>query len=500
MEHLVSLLIFFPAFAALLALALQSNFRAYGIVISALEFALSLWLFASFDPTQGNVQFLEAYALVPSMGITYLVGVDGISLALVLLSTFMVFVGFVWLPTHTQQKELVVCLLLLETILIGIFCVFDAILFYMFWELSLLPLVYMLGIWGGREKIYAAMKFFIYVFAASMIMLIGILYVGYQYSIASGYWSFSLLDWENLSLGIATQTWLFWLFFIGFAVKIPMLPFHTWLPHVHGQNPTIGDFAAVLLKIGAYGFLRFNLPLFPDASVMFLTPVALISVVMVIYGALVAYHQNDMKQIIAYSSISHMGIVVLGIFAFNAQGIGGGVFLMASHVIVGAALFLFVGILYERKQSYLLADMGGLAKAMPLCTLGFGVMLMASVGLPLTSTFVGEFLSLLGFFAISPVFTLVALSTFVLGALYMLMLFTRAFLGSTPARNLAVTDLNTKERCSIALLVLVVVWLGINPNPILKPLDSSVSNLLEKMERKARDTETILFIQGASNA
>ena len=500
MEHLVSLLIFFPALAALFALALQSNFRAYGIVISLLELVLSLWLFASFDSTQGSVQCIEAYALVPSMGITYLVGVDGISLALVLLSTFMMFVGFVWLPKHTQQKELVVCLLLLETILVGIFCVFDAILFYMFWELSLLPLVYMLGIWGGKQKIYAAMKFFIYVFAASMIMLIGILYVGYQYYVASGYWSFSLLDWENLSLGIATQSWLFWLFFIGFAVKIPMLPFHTWLPHVHGQNPTIGDFAAVLLKIGAYGFLRFNLPLFPDASVMFLTPVALISVAMVIYGALVAYHHNDMKQIIAYSSISHMGIVVLGIFAFNAQGIGGGVFLMISHVIVGAALFLFLGILYERKQSYLLADMGGLAKAMPLCTLGFGVMLMASVGLPLTSTFVGEFLSLLGFFAISPVLTLVALSTFVLGALYMLMLFTRAFLGSTPARNLAVSDLNTKERCSIALLVLVVIWLGINPNPILQPLDSSVSHLLEKMERKARNTETILFIQGASNA
>ncbi|MDE5817266.1 MAG: NADH-quinone oxidoreductase subunit M, partial [Helicobacter sp.] len=210
MEHLVSLLIFFPALAALFALALQSNFRAYGIVISLLELVLSLWLFASFDSTQGSVQCIEAYALVPSMGITYLVGVDGISLALVLLSTFMMFVGFVWLPKHTQTKELVVCLLLLETILVGIFCVFDAILFYMFWELSLLPLVYMLGIWGGKQKIYAAMKFFIYVFAASMIMLIGILYVGYQYYVASGYWSFSLLDWENLSLGIATQSWLFW--------------------------------------------------------------------------------------------------------------------------------------------------------------------------------------------------------------------------------------------------------------------------------------------------
>lgn len=362
------------------------------------------------------------------MGITYLVGLDGISLAFILLSTFMLFVSFIWLPKHTFEKELIICLLLLETILIGIFCVFDAILFYMFWELSLLPLVYILGIWGGKEKIYAAMKFFIYVFGASMIMLIGILYVGYQYYIASGYWSFSLLDWENLSLGIQTQTWLFWLFFIGFAVKIPMLPLHTWLPYIHGENPTIGDVAAVLLKIGAYGFLRFNLPLFPDASVMAITPIAIISVAMVIYGALIAYHHTNMKQIIAYSSISHMGIVMLGIFAFNAQGIGGSVFLMISHAIVGAALFLFIGILYERKQSYLLDDMGGLAKAMPLCALGFGVMLMASVGLPLTSTFVGEFLSLLGFFAVSPILTLIALSTFVLGALYMLMLLSARFL------------------------------------------------------------------------
>lgn len=499
MDYLLSLVIFFPAFAALLGLALPSNFRAYGIVISAIELIGVLWLWHGFDVEHGNMQFIEAFSLIPSMGVHYIVGIDGISLFLILLSSFLVFVSLIAFNRQAHEKYFMVCFLFVETIVIGVFSALDAVLFYMFWELSLLPLVYILGVWGGERKIYAAMKFFVYIFTGSMIMLIGILYVGYQYYIASGHWSFSLLDWESLSLGYSTQMWLFWLFFIGFAMKVPMIPLHTWLPHVHGQVPVIGDITAVLLKIGAYGFLRFNLPLFPDASVAFVMPIAYIAIGMIIYASFVAYHQNDTKQIIAYSSVSHMGIVMLGIFALNPQGIGGAVFLMISHAMVGGALFLLLGMIYERTHSRLLSDMGGLAKTMPLCALAFGIVLMASVGLPLTSTFVGEFLTLLGFFTVSPIITLFALSTFVLGALYMLTLFRGVFFGvSHETHNLK--DLTPKERSSLALLILVIIWLGIHPNPILQPLDASAAHLLQTMENKARDKKTIFFLQGVSNA
>ena len=489
MEHILSILIFFPLFAAIIGLLVdKESIRAYGIVITLVEFLLSLFMWANYDTTSGSIQFTEFMPLVQEFGIAYNLGIDGISLFLVIMTTFITMISLIGLTETRNLKHMILTVLVLEMAMVGVFVALDAILFYVFWEFSLVPMLYIIGAWGGPQRIYASIKFFLYTFTGSLIMLVGMLYLGYVYAEATGVWSFNLLDWYMLQLPFDMQMWLFVAFFLGFAIKVPMVPFHTWLPYAHGQAPTIGSviLAAVLLKMGTYGFIRFSLPLFPDATVAMIMPMAVLAVIAIVYTAMVAYAQEDIKQVIAYSSVSHMGVIILGIFALNVEGIGGSIFLMISHGIVSGALFMLVGVIYDRKHTKYMSEFGGLAKVMPMYATIFGVMLMASVGLPLTIGFVGEFLSLLGFFAVSPIMTAIAGLTIILGAVYMLVLYKRTFFGPiTKPENLKLKDLNGKEYAALIPLVMLVVYLGIYPKPILDPVDKSVKQVVQIMYIKA---------------
>ncbi|BCD59569.1 MULTISPECIES: NADH-quinone oxidoreductase subunit M [unclassified Nitratiruptor] len=489
MDHILSLLVFFPALAGMLGFIVKKdNIRAYGITIAAIEFALSLILWLMFDYNNGHFQFVEQLPLIPEYGINYFLGVDGISLFLIVLSTFVTLVGLISLTIEKNVKNMIISLLFLEMTMVGVFVALDAVIFYIFWELSLVPMLYIIGYWGSELRVYAAIKFFLYTFFGSLIMLVGMLFMAYLYYVATGTISFAIPDWHRLILPYDYQIWLFLAFFLGLAIKVPMFPFHTWLPYAHGQAPTIGSviLAAVLLKMGTYGFVRLSLPLFPDASIALITPIAVIAVVMVIYTAMVAYAQEDMKQVIAYSSISHMGVIILGTFAMNVEGIAGSIFLMISHGIVSGALFMLVGNIYDRRHTKKLVEFGGLASVMPKYALIFGIMTMASVGLPLTIGFVGEFLSLMGFYKVSPALAFLGGFSIILGAAYMLRVYKLTFFGPlTNEKNRNLPDLNWKELTSLISLVVVVIWLGVNPNPVLKPINKSVENMLQLMEKKA---------------
>jgi NADH-quinone oxidoreductase subunit M len=489
MDNILSILVFFPAVAGLLGFVVDKNSaRAYGITVAAIEFVLSLWLWFSFDPNNPYMQFVELIPLIPDMGISYYLGVDGISLFIIIMTTLMTLIGMASMGETKNIKNMIVTLLFLEMTMVGVFVALDAVIFYLFWELSLVPMLYIIGAWGGPLRVYASIKFFLYTFTGSLIMLVGMLYVAYIYHNLTGVWSFALTDWYVLVLPVEYQLWLFAAFFIGFAIKVPMFPFHTWIPYAHGQAPTIGSviLAAVLLKMGTYGFVRFTLPMFPDASVMAITPIAVLSLIMIIYTAMIAYAQKDMKQVIAYSSVSHMGIIMLGLFAMNSEGLSGSVFQMLSHGIVSGALFMLVGMIYERRGTKLLSEFGGITAVMPKFAIIFGIMLMASVGLPLTIGFVGEFLVLLGFYKVSPMITILAGTSIILGAVYMLRVMKLAFFGPLDnEKNKNLKDLNRRETWSLIPLVAIVIWLGVYPKPILDPIDNSVNTLLEFVDEKA---------------
>jgi len=489
MDNILSVLVFFPAVAGLLGFVVDKNSaRAYGITVASIEFLLSLWLWFSFDTTNAGMQFVENIPLIPDFGVSYYLGVDGISLFIVIMATLMTLIGMISMSITENIKNMIVTLLFLEMTMVGVFVALDAIVFYLFWELSLVPMLYIIGAWGGNLRVYAAVKFFLYTFAGSLVMLVGMLFMAYVYHNITGVWSFAITDWYSLVLPLNYQIWLFIAFFMGFAIKVPMFPFHTWLPYAHGQAPTIGSviLAAVLLKMGTYGFVRFALPLFPDASVAMITPIVILSIIMIIYTAMVAYAQKDIKQVIAYSSVSHMGIIMVGIFAMNAEGISGSVFQMLSHGIVSGALFMLVGMIYDRRHTKLMSDFGGLASVMPKFAVIFGIMLMASVGLPLTIGFVGEFLVLLGFYNVSPLLTILAGTSIIVGAVYMLRLYKNSFFGPvTNEENKKLLDLSKVEIFSLVPLVAIVVWLGVYPKPILEPIDNSVKAMVEFMDKKA---------------
>ncbi len=498
MEYMLSILIFFPAFAAVLGLLVNKELiKSYGIIVTAIEFILSCIMWYNFDNTDASMQFAEFVPLISQYGISYNLGIDGITLFLVIMTTFITMISLIGLSETKDVKNLILSVLFLEVAMIGVFVTLDVILFYVFWEFSLVPMLYIVGAWGGKRRIYASIKFFLYTFTGSLIMLVGMLYLGYLHFQSTGVWSFDLIQWYNTQLTYSVQLWLFIAFFLGFAIKVPMVPFHTWLPYAHGQAPTIGSviLAAILLKMGTYGFIRFSLPLFPDATVALLIPVAILALIAIVYTAMVAYAQEDIKQVIAYSSVSHMGVIILGIFALNVEGIGGSIFLMISHGIVSGALFMLVGVIYDRKHTKIMSEFGGLAKVMPMFAVIFAIMLMASVGLPLTIGFVGEFLSLLGFFAVSPILTAIAGLTIILGAIYMLVLYKKTFFGPiTHESNLQLKDLNSKEYFALIPMVFLVVYLGIHPKPILQPADASVKQLIEVMKTKSIKAETKEFL------
>jgi NADH-quinone oxidoreductase subunit M len=494
MENILSMLIFFPAAAATVGFLIEKNsMRQFGVVVTVVEFILSLLLWYYFDTNATGMQFIQMLPLIDAYGIHYIVGVDGVSLFLIIMITFMTMIALIGLTETKDIKNLIITMLYLEMTMVGVFASLDVIMFYIFWELTLIPMFYIIGFWGAEKRFYAAIKFFLYTFTGSLIMLIGMLYFGYVYHETTGVWSFSLLDWYNVVLPFDLQLWLFIAFFFGFAVKVPMFPFHTWLPLAHSQAPTIGSIilAAVLLKMETYGFIRFSLPLFPDASVYFVGFMATLGLIAIIYTAMVAYAQEDMKQMIAYSSISHMGVITLGVFALNVEGIAGAVYLMIGHGIVSGALFMSVGVLYDRRKTKMIKEFGGLAQNMPMFALVYAIVLFASVGLPLTIGFIGEFLSLLGFFKYSPILTFIASLTIVLSVVYMLAMYKRTFFGKlVKQENKDMKDIHGRELFALGSLVVLIIALGIYPKVILDPLNTTVTHLTKVMEIKAVNEDT----------
>jgi NADH-quinone oxidoreductase subunit M len=427
------------------------------------------------------------------------VGVDGISLLLIVLTTFLMPLTLLaaWDSIRTRSREFVICMLFLESGMVGVFAAIDLFLFYVFWEATLIPMYFLIGVWGGPRRIYAAVKFILYTMAGSLLMLVAILALYFLNRQATGEASFNLFQLLQLELPLSTQRWLFLAFFLAFAIKVPLFPFHTWLPDAHVEAPTPGSviLAAVLLKMGTYGFVRFCLPLFPQASIDATSIVVLLAVVGIIYGALMALVQTDIKKLVAYSSVSHLGFVMLGIFAFNYQGLDGAVLQMVNHGLSTGALFLLVGMLYDRRHTRSIADFGGLAKVMPIFAAFFLVVALSSIGLPGLNGFVGEFLVLVGAFRVMPIFAGIATLGVILAAVYMLWMYQRVMFGEVAhAENKQLTDLNLREIVVLAPIVLVIVWIGIYPQPFLKRLEASTSSLVERLapvgKIRAARTET----------
>jgi NADH-quinone oxidoreductase subunit M len=390
-----------------------------------------------------------------------------------------------WISITQKLRSYYFFMLLLETGMIGVFAALDLFLFYVFWEAMLIPMIFLIGIWGGANRIYAAIKFFLYTMVGSVLMLVGIITLYLLNGSASFDWMVlvSNLQTGKLVLSPATQFWLFLAFFLAFAIKVPLFPFHTWLPDAHVEAPTAGSvlLAGILLKMGTYGILRFCLPLFPDAARELAPVISGLAVIGIIYGALVAMVQPDLKKLVAYSSVSHLGFVVLGIFSFNLQGVEGAIYQMLNHGISTGALFLLVGMLYERRHTRLIAEFGGIATPQPIYALFFMIITLSSIGLPLTNGFVGEFLILLGSFQRQPAVTVLAATGVILSAVYMLWVYQRVFLGEiNHPENLHLTDLNQREKFILIPLVIMVLWMGVFSHPFLRRMDSSVTQLLTR--------------------
>lgn len=489
MEHFLSLVIFFPLLAGIFGIFIEEkNIKIYGICAAIVELILSIILWFNFGFLEGNFKFIEFIPFIKNVGINYFIGIDGISLFLIILSTFMTLIALISLTIKERIKHLVISILALEMTMIGVFAALDGILFYIFWELSLIPMLYIIGAWGSGKRIYAAVKFFIYTFFGSVFMLFGLIFMAYLCYKTNGSFSFNILDWQRLEIPFNYQIWLFLAFSIAFAIKTPLFPFHTWLPYAHGQAPTIGSvlLAAVLLKMGTYGFVRFSLPIFPDASLYFADMMCVVAIIMIIYTSFIAFAQKDLKQVIAYSSIAHMGVIMLGIFSFTIEGISGAVFLMLSHGIVSGGLFMLVGFIYERKHTKLMSEFGGLAKVMPFYAFTFCVVLLGSIGLPLTIGFVGEFLSLLGMFKYEPIYAFLGGFGIIMGAIYSMNLYKKTFFGPIiHEENRKLKDLNVMENFAIVPICILVIVLGVYPKPVLSQIDVSSSVIVNQMSQKS---------------
>jgi NADH-quinone oxidoreductase subunit M len=446
---------------------------------SLATFVLSLFIWVGFDPTSAKFQFVEKATWIQGFNINYHMGVDGISVFFVLLSTLLtpLCVLASWESIETRVREYMVAFLVLETLMVGTFCALDLVLFYIFFEGVLIPMFLIIGVWGGPRRVYSAFKFFLYTLLGSVLMLLAMLAIYREVGSADIPAAMA----HGFPRGM--QTWLWLAFFASFAVKVPMWPVHTWLPDAHVEAPTAGSviLAGVLLKMGGYGFLRFSLPMFPDATVFFTPLIYTLSIVAIIYTSLVALAQEDMKKLIAYSSVAHMGFVTLGTFTMTVQGIQGAIFQMLSHGIVSAALFLVVGVVYDRMHTREIARYGGLVERMPVYAFVFMVFMLASVGLPGTSGFVGEFLVLVGSFQVNTWVCFLAATGVVLGAAYMLLLYRRIVFGRLERADLkSILDMNMREIAVFAPLLLLVFWMGVFPNTFLKPTEPAVAELIRK--------------------
>lgn len=494
---LLSAVVFLPLlFALILTLwPKERSLRPLALGFSMIEFAVSLVILQRFAPGSAELQLVEQYPWIERFGITYFFGIDGLSLWLVLLTTFLtpIIILGSWSAIETRVKGFHVSLFVLQTAMLGTFLAMDAIFFYLFWELSLVPMYFMIGIWGGARRIYATVKFFIYTMAGSVLMLIAIIYMMFLTQEGLGTMSASLLDFYKLDIPFignqffSLQTLLFFAFALAFAIKVPVFPFHTWLPDAHVEAPTPGSviLAGVMLKMGTYGFLRWTIPLFPEAATYWAWLFLLVGVIGIVYGALVAMVQPDIKKLVAYSSVSHMGYVLIGLFTFNEFGVGGGLYQMLNHGISTGALFLLVGMIYERTHSREISRYGGLAGVLPVFTICFFIITMSSIAVPLTNGFVGEFLILLGTFKAEEVFAYVAVSGVVLGAVYMLWMFKRVFFGEkgelVKDEHHPLHDLNFREIAVMVPLIIMVFWMGLFPNHFLDYSKPSIDHVVKNM-------------------
>jgi NADH-quinone oxidoreductase subunit M len=490
MDYILSLITFIPLAGVFILLVMPRNnamLRGVALAVSLVTFIASIGLICEFKSV-ADYQYVEniPWIAAGSFQMNYHVGIDGISLWLVILTTFIMPIAILstWTAVEEKVKEYMICLLLLQVGMLGAFISLDLFLFYIFWELMLIPMYFIIGIWGGKNRVYAAVKFFIYTMVGSLLMLIAIMYLYFK----AGAGDFDITRFYSIGLDPATQTWLFLAFALAFAIKVPMFPLHTWLPDAHTEAPTAGSviLAAVLLKMGTYGFVRFAMPLFPDATARFTPLIATLSVIGIVYASLVAMVQEDVKKLVAYSSVAHLGFVMIGVFALNQQGIAGGMLQMINHGISTGALFLIVGFIYERRHTRLISDFGGLSKQMPIFATIFMIVTFSSVGLPGTNGFVGEFLVLLGGFESKlRVWTIIASSGVILSAVYMLWMFQRVMFGelSNP-KNQVLKDLNAREIVIMAPLIVMIFVMGIYPKPFIDKMTPAIEKLITQTRQK----------------
>ena len=485
---LLSLIMFTPLVGAVLLLFVSKpnaiRWIANGFAVLGFLVSLPLWFWL--DKTGQDWQFAERHEWIPSIGAEYFIGVDGFSTLLILLATLMGAIAVLssWAAITERVKEYYIFLLTLQTGMIGAFVSLDFLLFFVFWEVMLVPMYFLIGIWGSTNRVYSAIKFFLFTLVGSVIMLLGILAVYFYHHDVTGVYTFDITRFHELNMPFDLQWWVFLAFFLGFAVKVPMFPFHTWLPDAHTDAPTAGSviLAAVLLKMGTYGFIRFSLPILPEATQAFVPWVVALSIIGIIYGALVAMAQRDWKRLVAYSSVSHMGLVMLGMFALTPVGITGSIVQQINHGISTGALFLLVGVVYERRHTREISEYGGLSKIMPAFAAVFLVMTMSSIGLPTLNGFIGEVLILQGIFVVNAWWAAAAASGIVLGAAYMLWLYQRTMFGTVDnPKNENLPDLNLREWATFTPLLILAVWIGLYPKPFLDRLETSVDRVMVRV-------------------
>ena len=491
---ILTLLTFLPALGAVIIMLSNKSevtqIRLTALVTTFMNFVFSLPIFFYFKSDYKGMQFVEQAPWIKEYGMSYFIGIDGISLLLILLTTFFAPICIVacWNDIKDKVKEFMICILLLETGMIGVFVSLDLFLFYVFWEVMLIPMYLLIGVWGNpARRIYAAIKFFLFTMLGSLLMLVAILFLYFYNHSVTGEYTFNLLKLYELSMPSHFQLWLFLAFFLAFAIKVPMFPFHTWLPDAHTEAPTVGSvlLAAVLLKMGTYGFLRFSMPLFPVASHDFVPLISILAIIGIIYGALVSMVQKDLKRLVAFSSVSHLGFVMLGLFALNMQGVQGGLIQMINHGLSTGALFLIVGMIYERRHTRMIADFGGLAKVMPVFAVFFMIVTLSSIGLPGLNGFVGEFLILVGTFKSNPVYAIFAASGVIFAAVYMLWMFQRVMFGEvTKEENKNLKDLSLREIGVLVPILILIVWIGVYPKTFLSKTETSINHFLTEFNKK----------------
>jgi NADH-quinone oxidoreductase subunit M len=498
---ILSILIFLPIVGIGVLLILDrkrhKGLKVATLIISVAEFLFSLPLWFNFNSQTAAMQFVERREWLPTYGISYSIGIDGFSLLLIMLTTFLtpLCVLATWDDIQVRVKEFMVCLLALMSGMIGVFVSLDLFLFYVFWEVMLIPMYLLIGIWGNpARRVYAAIKFFLFTMFGSLLMLVAILVLYFHYGKTTGTYTFDLLKMYSVSIPFNMQFWMFLAFGLAFAIKVPMFPFHTWLPDAHTEAPTVGSviLAAVLLKMGTYGFLRFNMPMFPEAAHYFVPLFSTLALIGIVYGALVSMMQKDLKRLIAFSSVSHLGFVMLGLFTFTMPGVQGGIIQMINHGLSTGALFLIVGVIYERRHTRLISEFGGLCTPMPVYAIIFMIVTLSSIGLPGLNGFVGEFLILLGTFQVNKLYATVAATGVIFAACYMLWMFQRVMFGKvTNDKNKDLKDLSWREIAIFAPLILFIVWIGVYPSTFLDKTKASTENFLAMMA-KAKTTQVSL--------